>query len=214
VSGDPKRESSSNAKNGEPRRGLTRRNAVILCGGLVAVAGGLFGVTRAFRFPPDTSPEGAYMRITYNLNAGKSEMVFPYLEDAAQHACYSVISYRKKSLDLVLANYPEPERSTLVASYEPDASLTDGSLLWVKLAESRGYLTRLRRDTSGILRVEREGDRATIETVRGTRYSFRRRQNGMWGLSMFTAELVQESQRAARDFDLVEDAAKDYARAK
>lgn len=187
---------------------------VLLGVGLLALPLAGFAVMRSLRFPPDTTPEGAYMRIAHNLGVGKTEMVFPYLEDAAQHACYSVIDYRKKALALVTANYPEPDRTTLMEAYAPEAALEDGSLLWVRLANDRGLVTRLRRDTSGIARVEREGDRATVETVRGTRYPFRRRQNGMWGLAMFTAELVAESQRAARDFDLVEEAAKDYARAK
>lgn len=192
----------------------SRRRLVFLGVGLLAVPIVGFGVHRSMRFPPDTTPEGAYMRIAHNLGVGKTEMVFPYLEDAAQHACYSVIDYRKRSLALVEAYYPEPERKSLIDAYAVEAALADGSLLWLKLADERGFIARLRRDTSGIARVEREGDRATVETVRGTRYPFRRRQNAMWGLAMFTAELVAESQRAARDFDLVEEAAKDYARAK
>ncbi len=50
--------------------------------------------------------------------------------------------------------------------------------------------------------------------VRTARYAFRRRENGMWGLSMFTAELVAEAERAARDFDVVDKAASDYERAR
>ena len=51
-------------------------------------------------------------------------------------------------------------------------------------------------------------------TSRGTRYSFRRRDNGIWGLTMFTAEMVAEKDKAARDLAVVESAADDYARAK
>lgn len=47
---------------------------------------------------------------------------------------------------------------------------------------------------------------------RGTRYPFRRRPNGIWGLTLFTAELTTEAERAARDHDVVERAAADYAR--
>jgi hypothetical protein len=32
----------------------------------------------------------------------------------------------------------------------------------------------------------------------------------MWGTTLFTAELVAEAERAARDFDVVERAAADY----
>jgi hypothetical protein len=51
-----------------------------------------------------------------------------------------------------------------------------------------------------------------VITARGTRYPFRRRENGMWGLTLFTAELVAEAEKAARDFDVVKRAADDYAR--
>ena len=64
------------------------------------------------------------------------------------------------------------------------------------------------------MRVEVNGERATVETARGTRYAFRRRENGIWGLATFTAELVAEAERAARDWDVVQRAATDYERAK
>ena len=61
--------------------------------------------------------------------------------------------------------------------------------------------------------VESDGDRATVVTARGTRYSFRRQRDGGFGLTMFSAELVTDGNRAARDLDVVRKAAQDYARA-
>jgi hypothetical protein len=49
-------------------------------------------------------------------------------------------------------------------------------------------------------------------TSRTGRYPFRRRDNGIWGLTLFTADLVAEAERAARDWDVVEKAALDYER--
>ena len=72
--------------------------------------------------------------------------------------------------------------------------------------------TRLRRDLSAVASVETAGDRATVATARGTRYALRRRANGMWGLTMFTAPLVAEAERAARDLDVVEASAVDFER--
>ena len=62
-------------------------------------------------------------------------------------------------------------------------------------------------------RVEVVGERATVETTRGTRYAFRRRENGIWGLTLFTPVLDAEAERAARDFSVIDKAAADYARA-
>ena len=43
---------------------------------------------------------------------------------------------------------------------------------------------------------------------------FRRRENGIWGLTMFTAELQAEAERASRDLEVVDAAARDYAGAR
>lgn len=55
-----------------------------------------------------------------------------------------------------------------------------------------------------------KGERATVVTGRGTRYAFRRRENGIWGLTLFTAELQAEAERATRDLEVVDRAARDY----
>ena len=94
------------------------------------------------------------------------------------------------------------------------ASAADGPETFARVAEHRGWIGRLRRDLSGVAKVEIEGERASLVTARGTRYPFRRRDNGIWGLTLFTADLVAESERAARDFALVTQAADDYDRAK
>lgn len=192
---------------------MTRRR--LLFGGgalaLVAALGGL--VYRAARFPPDTTPEGAYLRVTYALARGNVHMVFPYLEDAAQHAAFTIRDYRKQARDLVAAAFPEPERTRLLGEYQAHADAPDGSDVFVEMAGSRGWIGRLRKDLSGIAGTEIEGERATIVTARGTRYAFRRRANGMWGMTLFTAEMVAEAERAARDFDVVKKAADDYRRA-
>ena len=189
------------------------RRALLGLGGVAIVAGVGVAISRWSRFPPDTTPEGAYMRITYELSRGDVKGVFSYLEDAAQHAAFTIRDYRKKASDRVAAHYPEPERTRLLDEYRAYAEASDGSDVWVELAATRGFTARLRRDLSGVAATEAEGDRATIVTARGTRYPFRRRENGMWGITLFTADMVALAERAARDLEVVERAAEDYARA-
>lgn len=179
-----------------------------------ALAGGWLAWHRIARFPPDTTPEGAYLRIAYAIGQGDARGCFAYLEERAQHAAWSLRDYRKQAAERVAAAYPEPERSRLLALYEPYGDAPDAADVWADLAEKRGWIGRLRRDLSGITKVEVSGERATVETARGTRYAFRRRDNGIWGLATFTAELVAEAERAARDWDVVQRAATDYERAK
>ncbi|MBL9026906.1 MAG: hypothetical protein JNL21_32220 [Myxococcales bacterium] len=190
---------------------MTRRRKLLLGGAaLVAVAAGAALTRACVGFPPDTTPEGAYLRIAYALSHGNAPMVFPYLEDAAQHAAYTIRDYRKQARDLVQRDFPEPERSRLVALYAAHADAADGSDVFVSMANEHGWLGRLRKDLSGVASVDVQGERATVVTARGTRYAFRRRDNGIWGLTLFTGELVAEAERAARDFDVVKKAAEDY----
>ena len=113
-----------------------------------------------------------------------------------------------------MSEYPEPEKSALLGSYRGQADVPDGADVWASLAERRGWIARLRKDLSGVKRVEVAGERATIETARGTRYAFRRRENGIWGLTTFTAELMAEAEKAARDYEMVVKSARDYERAR
>jgi hypothetical protein len=163
-------------------------------------------------YPSDRTPEGAYLRVVIAVNRGRPEDFFAYIETRAQHACYTIRTYRKKARDRVLSAYPEPERTRLSNLYASEAEAPDGADVFASFARRRGWLDRLRRDMSGIAKIEVQGDRATVETARGTRYPLRRRENGIWGLTLFTAALVSEAERAARDAALIEQAAADYER--
>ncbi len=165
------------------------------------------------RFPKDTTPEGAYARIVLAVTRGEPRECFAYLETQAQWAAYTIRDYRSRAAARIAHTYPEPERTAMLATYRREAEAADGADVWLALAESRGWIARLRRDLSGLQRVETSGERATVATAHGTRYPFRRRENGIWGLTMFTAELVAEAEKASRDLEMVNRAAADYERA-
>ena len=190
---------------------LPRRKFVILGGVVVAIAAGAL----LYRpYPPDTTPEGAYMRIAKSVTQDDPKSFFAYLEQEAQWACYTLRDMRKKARDLVNASYPEPQRSELASQYAPFADAPDGSDVFAHLYRTRGWARRLRKDLSGVDHVDVEGERASIVTVGGTRWPFRRRDNGIWGITIFTAELLAEAEKATRDLAVVEAAAKDYDRVK
>ncbi|WP_437674650.1 hypothetical protein [Sorangium sp. So ce131] len=193
---------------------MTRRRAIAWGAAAAALIALWLCWRKLNEFPPDTTPAGAYLRIAYSLGVNDPRACFAYLEDRAQHAAYTIRDYRRKASERIEASYPEPERSRLLEEYRAHAMAEDGADVWVDMAVKQGFLARLRRDLSGIAKVEVTGERATVETARGTRYAFRRRDNGIWGLTLFTAELVAEAERAARDWDVVEKAALDYERAR
>jgi hypothetical protein len=193
--------------------GLTRRQWL----GLAATAGlGWGGLHLAFRrqFASDQTPEGAYLRIAQAMAKDDPKQLFAYLEDEAQWASYTIRDVRRRARDRIAASYPEPQRAELLAQHEAVAAAPDGSDAFVALLVQRGWSKRLRKDLSGVERVEASGDRASVVTVRGTRWPFRRRKNGIWGLTVFSAELLAESEKATRDLDVVTAAADDYDRAR
>jgi hypothetical protein len=187
---------------------------VAIAVGVVAfIAGTAFAIARR-PFPPDTTPEGAYSRIALAVADGRARDAFAYLETEAQWASYSIRDARKKASERVASSYPQAQRAATLAPWAAEAHAQDGADVFALYATRRGWLGRLDRDLSGAAQVEVKGDRATVVTARGTRYSFRRRENGIWGLTMFTAELMAEAERATRDLAMVETAAKDYDSAK
>src|SRR5262245_47229361 len=106
---------------------MNRRRALAVGASAVAALGGVFVWRKFVQFPPDTTPEGVYLRIAYNLSRGDGIACFPYLEDQAQHAAYSIRDYRKKASERINATYPEPERTKLLAEYKAHAEAPDGA---------------------------------------------------------------------------------------
>lgn len=185
--------------------------------GVVVAAIAVAAVALAFHqpFPADGTPEGAYARIAKAIAEQRDADVFAYLEQDAQDAAFSIRDMRRLACAAIEKSYPAgAERDDLLAAYRPDAETKDGPAEFLLLDKRHGFVALLRKDLSGIANVETKGDRATITTARGTRYSFRRRPNGMWGLTLFSAEMLADSERAARDLASVRAAAEDYARAK
>jgi len=191
-----------------------RSRFLVLAGVLIALA--IASVLLFYKpFPPDHTPEGAYARIAKAVAENHPRDAFAYLEQDAQDAAFSIRDMRKAAYDVVNRTYPGgTEKEGLLGAYRAEAEAPDGVDVFMLLDAHHGFLGRLRKDLSGVAGVETVSDRSTVVTARGTRYSFRRRPNGMWGLTLFSAEMLADSERAARDLASVRAAAADYTRAK
>jgi hypothetical protein len=187
--------------------------AVAILALLVIAIGFGFGFARRRPFPSDRTPDGAYLRIALGVDEDRVRDIFPYLETDAQWAAFTIRDARAKACSLIRASYPTGQGGDLLQAYRPLGETPDGPDAFVLLATQKGFITELRRDLSGVAKVEIEGERASVVTVRGTRYPFRRRDNGIWGLTLFSARLMAEAQRASRDLAVVTAAAEDYDRA-
>jgi hypothetical protein len=189
---------------------MTRKQWLLGLGALVLAA--LFTIRLWKPFPKDTTPEGAYLRIAKHLTQADERGMFPYLETEAQWASYTLFNARTEARALVQADFPESERGSVPKDVVE--SVPTGEDAFVALARKKGWLTRLRKDLSAVQSVEIVGERAAVVTQRGTRYPFRKRENGIWGITIFTAELVNESVRAVRDLEQIKKSAEDYRRAR
>ena len=192
-----------------------RRRTLLVLAAIVTllVVGGSVAIARR-PFPPDTTPEGAYDRIALAIAERRPRDAFAYLETEAQWACFTIRDLRKRASDRVRAAYPAAEQARLLDAWREEADVADGPDEFVLMAKRNAWIGRLQRDLSGVAHVEVQGERATVVTARGTRYPFRRRDNGIWGLTIFTAQLQADAERAARDVEMVEKAAWDYERAR
>lgn len=187
---------------------ISRRTILLIAAAVVAPIGAYAALYQPF--PSDQTPEGAYMRIALGVAHDDPRSFFAYLETEAQWACYTLRDARKRARERVLASYPEPQRSELSSAYAPFAEAPDGSDVFAHVYRTRGWARRLRKDMSGVAKVDVEGERATVVTVRGTRWPLRKRDNGIWGITLFTAELLAEAEKATRDLAVVEASAADY----
>lgn len=188
---------------------MKRRGVLALLSLPVVVGGGAW-----LFYPSDRTPKGAYFRLTNGVNRGKARDVFPYLETAAQHAAFTIHKYHSAAIKRIDEGYPVEQRDVERRRFAELAALEPGPGVFEWYARRYNWIEQLRKDLSGVASVEVSGERATVETVRGTRYAFRQRENGMWGLTSFTARLVGDAEKAARDYSLVDAAATDYERAR
>ena len=197
-------------KSGHPASATPKQRRLARRGWLWLVLAALVPIIAWRFYPTDKSPRGSYYRVVTAVNRGEPEAIFPYIETEAQHAAFSIGRYTRQAKQVVEASYPEPARTEELTRLAPLAEVLPGPGVFRWYAERYGWVARLREDLSGVQSVEVEGDRASIVTARGTRYPFRRRDTGMWGLTLFTARLVADGKKAARDFQQIEAAAADY----
>ncbi|MCH2107874.1 MAG: hypothetical protein MK135_00970 [Polyangiaceae bacterium] len=190
----------------------TRRYLLLVGLSMIAIVGVALTILR-LSFPSDQLPEGAYLRVAKAVTNNDPASFFAYLEEPAQHACFTISRYRSDARRLIEETYPmEAAQKALKKLGEPILE-GDGPAIFSSYAKTQGWVEQLRADLSGVKTTRVEGLRATIETVRGTRYSFRRRPNGIWGMTAFTASLLAEAEKSARDFELISRAATEYRRA-
>ncbi|MBI2392238.1 MAG: hypothetical protein HYV09_21805 [Deltaproteobacteria bacterium] len=193
-------------------REIQRRRTFLAAAATLVAAAVPFGCRLPPKpFPPEDTPEGAYARIALAVAEGRVRDVFPYLEDEAQWAAHTIQKERALALRKARSSFPAADLARLEAEVGEDARAADGADVFARIARRRGWITRLRRDLSGIARVERDGDRVTLVTAKGTRYPMRRRTVGIYGLTSFTADLADGAEKATRDRKRIEEAARDFA---
>ena len=180
--------------------GPSQRRAVALALAALLLGVAFASVDRAWRASRPPTRRRAPTCASPWTGTGDARTASPTSRIEAQHAGYSIRDYRKRASDRVAAAYPEPERTRLLEAYSAHATRptapTCGST-WPSSAAGSAACAAISRASPRWRRAAS----APPSRPRGTRYGFRRRENGIWGLTLFTAELAAEAERAARDAD-------------
>jgi hypothetical protein len=163
------------------------------------------------------TPEEAYRRLSAAVSAGDGGALFDALHQPARWAWMSVQKYHREAYDIVLSNYPEPEREREKRRFEPAATATSARELFKTDAAPR-VLATLRALLSGAgagaVRFEAapSGTEATAVLPSGGRLPFANAGHG-WGYAALDAEAEDLKLRAYHDLEVVRASAADYERA-
>src|SRR5215471_4450702 len=102
---------------------IVRRSRLLALVTLLAAAGA--GCGRKAK-----TPEEAYRRLVAAVNTGDGAAFYDALDQPARWAWMSVQKWHREAYDIVLSNYPEPEREREKRRFEPAATATSGRELF------------------------------------------------------------------------------------
>jgi hypothetical protein len=160
------------------------------------------------------TPDEAYRRLVEAVNADDGASLYDALDQPARWAWMTVQKWHREAYDIVLSNYPEPEREREKRRFEPAATATSGRELFKAEAAPRAIAT-LRPLLSGAggarIEVAPSGTEAAAVLPSGARVPFAK--HGGWGYAGLDAEADDQKTRAYHDLEVVRTNAADYERA-
>jgi len=166
------------------------------------------------------SPEQAYQRLAEAVNAGDGGALYDSLHQPARWAWMTVQKWHREAYDIVLSNYPEPEREREKRRFEPAATATSGRELFRTDAAPRALeaLRPLIQSTAGAAGAPRfemgaSGKEAAAVLPSGARLPFASAGRAGWGYAGLDAEAEDLKTRAYHDLEVVRANAADYERA-
>ena len=162
------------------------------------------------------TPEEAYRRLAAAVTAGDGGALFDSLHQPARWAWMSVQKWHREAYDIVLSNYPEPEREREKRRFEPAATATSARELFKADAAPRALATlRPLLSVPGATRflAAPSGTDAIAVLPSGVRLPFANAGHGGWGYAGLDAEAEDQKMRAYHDLEVVRANAADYERA-
>ncbi len=178
-----------------------KRQRLFWIGGAAVVAALLAAAWMSWvhaSYPSDREPRGAYVRIVESVTRNRPEDFFAYLEDAAQHACFTIRDYRKAALGRVRASFPGERAARVRAALRSDRGCSRRSrgigLLCAKAKAGSQARSRLARAAA----VEIQGERAARR--HGAGHSLQLPTPCGWDLGAhgLSPKLTSEARRAQR----------------
>lgn len=181
----------------------TRAAVTLLFGALAVVAGN--GCSRG----PST-PEAAYQKLVDAVRANDAARLFDALDAETRWAWMSVQRAHREAYDVVLSNFPEPERDQVLRRYEDGAKAESAADLFAK-RHGAAAIAALRPRLPDGVNFTVQGDQASTPGKDGAPLWFHRLKG--WGYRGLYDEAKTLEKRAVADLEGARTSATDFERA-
>jgi hypothetical protein len=189
-------------------RDVRRTNLVLGLGvlGLVAQSAGCRHKSK--------SPAEAYRRLADAVNAGDGGALYDALDQATRWNWMTIQKFHREAYDIVLSNFPEPEREREKRRFEHAATASSARELF-KEDVAPGLLPTLRPLVVADAPIQPGpgDDHAAAVLASGVRVELARGQDGGWGYAGLDKQAEDDKNRAYHDLEVVRASAADYERA-
>jgi hypothetical protein len=161
---------------------------------------------------PDTrSVEGALAAAARATESGDARALYKVLDERARHAMISIVRDRRRSAELVQAQYPEPERSRTLAALGEAAHVEDAASLFARRCDA-GCMAAIAAQLAAPRSQRQAGAELVVDTARDTEVRLYRGSDTRYGLVWQTEALSRERNQAARDAEQIQKNADLYAK--
>ncbi|MBN2340447.1 MAG: hypothetical protein JXX29_01150 [Deltaproteobacteria bacterium] len=161
--------------------------------------------------PDKKNPEGAFIRLAQCIDTASTNCLFWEIDTETRWSVSSVHKLLSQIRSQVEKSYPKDQmlRDSVYGKWKFAADAETAQEMFHRMCEETQCLQELAKGFGAVKTVTREGNTATVETMRGKRFPLRRTK-GKWGLVLFEEKLNGEKIRLSDSLKQVKRNAAEY----